>query len=353
MSNIKRRWHPGQYLRVAALGLMTLVAACGSTPGSNGGSSQPSPSGPLPTLRVVGGSQIPDPIEAYLYVAQAQGFFKKAGVQVDYTIASTGTVGISQTVAGQSDVFFGGMDPLPAANAGGSTIEMIYNQWYSPLWSMAYFSSHYNSISSLKGANVGVVSASSASIPLFKAALARANLTMSDVNAVAIGQAATSLAAIKAGRVDAAVWTTPWYAYLNQAKISYKRQDIPGTSGNYPGEGLAATPATVNSKKDTLVKFVSGFIEGQKYCLANVNRCARIYKSAAGDTVNSEALIADQIKIGQGLAKLPAAVHGVYGASDASFWQVMLNAQEVAGVIKTKPDPNTMFTNSIVNAANK
>src|ERR1700753_2440385 len=105
----------GAVLSIAvAIGL----AACGSSSSSNNStpsaqtsanaaaatraSAAATTGGALPTLNVVSGNEVPDPIEGYDYVAAAKGYFTQEGVKVNLATPPSGTVAMSDVVSGRA-----------------------------------------------------------------------------------------------------------------------------------------------------------------------------------------------------------------------------------------------------------
>jgi len=337
--------------RTAAVALvLSAVAVWGI-----GGGAPSLAQGPAPmSLKVAGGSAVPDMLNGEIYVGLQKGWFKQAGLDVSLINTTGAAVAVSTLSAGQVDVFMGAPDVIPGAVAKQADVVSIYQFGYSPIWKMAYFNSKYQSLAGLKGATVGVVSLSSATIPILQAALKGVGLSPQDITMVPIGSTATAVALIQAGRADAAVWTTSWFPYLDDAHVKYTTQPFPGLTDNYPGLQLASTRTELAnpSKRAALIKFLQVYTRVRKYCDGNLPGCAASYKTQSGDPEPVTQLI-EQARDRKPIVTLPAEAKGQYGYTAAHYWQTLVTLQVAAGVIQSAIPASSLFTTELIGPANQ
>ncbi len=215
-------------LSAAVISLMLLVAACSGT--SSTGTGSPSAAASLPTFRLV---DFPGDVFFTDVVAQKQGFFAKAGINVQNQSVATGPAALQLLVAGSIDgTLIGSSLPLVAA-AQNQDIKIIgtpygvsaFHIFVSNKAGLAAKATFPQGIQALKGKTIGLVALEGATYLSLKALLANAGVGADQVQLIAVGSPQAALAQMKAGRIDAYSNIQPTGVLLKDANIGYDYLD--------------------------------------------------------------------------------------------------------------------------------
>ena len=218
--------------RIAVVAAALLVAAgCGSNSAE--------PSGDNATIRV---AHVPSPLFAPLYVAQAKGYFKDAGIDVELEAVKSGQDAIPLAASGKLDVIVAGFSAgmFSALNSGlefdvvGSMGVSSGDPDDSPTaLEVSKTASGVDDIAGLKGKKIAVGGgAGSAGGYLLDSVLRRQGLSLKDVKPVNLSNPDME-AALKGGSVDAALTSAPFSTSIEENNV--------GTPLGVPAKGTFAT----------------------------------------------------------------------------------------------------------------
>ena len=258
-------------LAVVAVALTALVAACSTAGASNPPSPGPSASaapttsaGPsaspepsvTPTELVVGLGYIPNVQFAQFYLADQQGYYKDAGLDVELQNKSDLDL-IPLVGQGTIDIGIGdGTSVIPAVSNGIPVqyIATIYGKFPNIVFAKA--SSEIKSAADLKGKKVGTPGRYGSGWIMLQALLGSAGLTTNDVEIVEYPDY-TQRAAVERGTVDAAT------GFANNEPIQMERGGQPAVVLRIdaitplPGPGLIVGKGTLEAKHDAVAAFVA------------------------------------------------------------------------------------------------
>ena len=268
------RSHP---FAVGLVGLLVvaLVAGCGGAGSSAsirpsasvavGGSSEPSVT---PTKLVVGLGYIPSVQFAQFYLAQLQGYYADAGLDVEFQNKIDLDL-IPLVGQGAIDVGIGdGTSIIPAVSNGipVTYVATIYGKFPNIVFAKA--SSGITKAADLKGRKIGTPGRYGSGWVMLEALLASARLTIDDVEIVEYPEF-NQRAAVEQGAVDAATGfanNEPVQLELGGSKAVVLRID---DITPLPGPGLIVGSKALEGKSDAIAGFVAATLRAMEEIKAN------------------------------------------------------------------------------------
>jgi NitT/TauT family transport system substrate-binding protein len=269
-------------------------------------------------------------------VAQALGYFKDEGLQVDAPELGSGTKALQALIGGSADVDAGSYEHTIQMQAKGQSVKCLalYRQAVGTALGIAKSKADsFKSLKDLKGMTVGVSAPGNSSTYIFLTlVLARAGLQPSDVSVVGVGNGPIAVAAIRSGKIDAISTVDPALTVLTRSddiKIAFDTRNEEGTKEIYGG------------------KYASG-------CMMVKGDFAEKYPNTTQALVNATVralLWIQKASLDQIMALLPSTVTGtdrdMYRAAlENSFFTIapdgLVSQEEVENVLKvvSKADEN-------------
>ncbi len=215
-----------------------------------------------PKLTLAVGGQ---PLYIYLPLTLAQqlGYFKEAGVDVEIVDVAGGAKALEALLGGSASVVCGFIDHTISMQAQGKSIKMfvLYDRYPGLVLGVtkAGQAKGMKSIADLKGAKIGITAPGSSTHFFAQYLLAKNGVPVDDASYIGIGTAATAVAAVRRGVVDALVNVDPTITILTKngdAQILADTRTTLGTlrvfGGPYPAGGLYTTPAFIERNPKTM-----------------------------------------------------------------------------------------------------
>jgi len=210
-----------------------------------------------------------------LTISEQLGYFKAEGLDLEINDFGTGARASQAVVSGAADV---------CAGSFSRTIELQFkNQWFQSFVmqvrtpQIAFGVSvrnmpHYKNVADLKGRKIGVATLGSASYFTAGCVLARFDLKPSDVSFVEVGTAASALAALRSGHIDAISHTDPVMTMLEQkgdVKIIAETRTLKGTldvfGGPMPSTCLYGASDFIQKNPNTCQAMANAIVHGLKW----------------------------------------------------------------------------------------
>lgn len=140
------------------------------------------------------------------YVAKAEGFFTRNGLNVTLQAQPTGNQAVRGLAAGAGVFAAGGTDALAAADAQGGNLACIWDYATDDLSIIG--SSNVKTLKDLKGKTIGITDKSGPAYTLPVLALASAGLPASAAKYVVLGGRPALVTALASGKIQAAAFHT-------------------------------------------------------------------------------------------------------------------------------------------------
>jgi len=199
------------------------------------------------------------------YIAKEKGYFREEGLEPSLILASPG-VGINGLVAGNFH-FSASAGSASTAIARNLPLKVVLVNTFKPAF-WIYARGNVKSPLQLKGKKLAVSSLGGLSHTLARLALKKAGLDPDrEVVMIAAGTTDIRLAALQSTAVDAAVLNAPGKFKAKKAglnEVLFIGEQIDSLSG-----GVATTSELIQTRPETVQRFVTGAVKGLKYFLSN------------------------------------------------------------------------------------
>jgi NitT/TauT family transport system substrate-binding protein len=300
------------------------LAACGSGSPAASGASAKSPAGAM-TVKV-GIAPISD--FGQLFVAQAKGYFARAGLNVETTTVSSGTEGIAAVKGGSLDITYSAALPMFLSGAQGLNLrflgpgdEQAPGHWVSQLAVSA--NSPYTTEAQVlaQGKKIGMIGSSSPDAIALDMKLAQMHVAASSVPIVAL-PVPDLVTALRTSEVNSSIPQGPFLPMgLENHSIRVVDPDFEAILGNIvPTGGYVAKSSWISSNKAAVTAFNKSITEATQYINSNPAGAAEIINSAT----KTPAAIAKRVVV-------PKFVSRLSGAS----LQTQINQAHSVGILAT------------------
>jgi NitT/TauT family transport system substrate-binding protein len=338
------RHRPARLAAVATL-LVAIVGGCST--GGAGGTAVPPSNPPTASLApgesaepsltatklVVGLGYIPSVQFAQFYLAEQNGYYADAGLDVEFQNKIDPEL-ITLVGQGSIDVGIGdGTSVIPAVSNGipVAYIATIYGKFPNIVFAKA--SSGITKAADLKGKKVGVPGRYGSGWIMLQALLASAGLTTADIEIIEYPDF-TQEAAVELGAVDAATGfanNEPVQLELHGQKASILAIDA---ITPLPGPGLVAGTETLDEQHDAVSAFVTATLQAMEEIKANptsgLDAAIKAVPELAKDRETQAALLAATVATWTGTAQ---EAHGL-GAIDRAGWEKSITYLQSLGLTK-------------------
>jgi NitT/TauT family transport system substrate-binding protein len=325
--------HPrNRAIRLAAVATLLVAIVAGCNTGGGGSAVPPSnpPTGSLlpgetaepsvtATKLVVGLGYIPSVQFAQFYLAQQNGYYADAGLDVEFQNQIDPNL-ITLVGQGAIDVGIGdGTSVIPAVSNGIpiAYVATIYGKFPNIVFAKA--SSGITTAADLKGKKVGIPGRYGSGWIMLQALLKSANLTTDDIEIIEYPDFTQEIA-VELGAVDAATGfanNEPVLLELHGQKASILRID---SITPLPGPGLIAGTATLDEQHDAVAAFVAATLQAMVEIKANptvgLDAAIKAVPALANDRETQAALLAATIATWTG----PTQEARGLGAIDRAGW---------------------------------
>jgi ABC-type nitrate/sulfonate/bicarbonate transport system substrate-binding protein len=278
-----------------------------------------------------------------VYVANAQGFWRDAGVDVELTITGSSIEQLNALKQGRYDIGFQQVDHVVRGVEQGADLFIFMGQSHAPELSLIV-APDVTRVEDLKGKTIIVDDARTGYSLLLKSLFARHGLTPEDTHFKNVGGSQERFDAMKAGEGSACFLNPPFDRNLVAAGLKSL-----GSSSDffptYPGPIAAARRAWAREHTPELIAFIRGFNQAYAWLQSAA-------KGANADAV--WALLPDHLKMPPEAAL--RALRNVYGrprpeVTAGGIQQVMALVWAAEGYTHSQPAPEKYFDLSYLQQA--
>lgn len=209
-----------------------------------------------------------------LTLADQLGFFRQAGVHVDFMAHDAGAHAMASLVSGQADVVAGAFEHLFHASPSGHKHQAFVLMGRSPQVSMgiSYRLSRVKSLAELKGAKVGVTSVGSSTHTMASQWLMLHGVLPEDVSFVEVGSSVGVWDALRSGGIDALCNPDPimhWLEMRNEVLLVGEARSLQGAQqvmgGAVPGASLIAREEFLQRQPEVAQALSDGVVHALKW----------------------------------------------------------------------------------------
>jgi ABC-type nitrate/sulfonate/bicarbonate transport system substrate-binding protein len=340
---------------VAVAGLtVTALVACSSskkTTASSGGSSSSGAPQTLTDIKL--GYPLPNVQSVAVQIAQNNGVFKSAGLNVTATSLGTAAVVNSALISGSVEYSLTSASQLITSvgkGAGiialsqytvGTPVDIIYSNQFIKAHNLSKSTPIAQLVESLKGAHVGV--SSPVIIDQQNELLKAYNVDPASVNTVTVSSEGALLNLIKTGQIDAFIAGPPQPQIAADAgggQILVTSLNAPEWSAGNANLVLAANKSYAEAHPDLTKQVVKGVAAAVQYVLQHPDDAA---------TQSVDLLKATKAEI---VASIPLAGYSKCAPMTSALWAKTLSFSQASGTLpaSAKADKGTVWTNDYVAA---
>ena len=316
------------------LGMALVLSSCGSPTSANG-------LGTLTKIRLPMG-YIPNIQFAPFYVAIQKGYFRDAGIEIDFDYKFE-TDGVKLVGSGELPFALVSGEQVLLARAQGLPVVYVTG-WYQQYPVSVVAKSNLGILvpQDLKGKKIGLPGLFGASYVGLRALLFSAHMKESDVSLDAIGFNQVDL--MSAGKQDIVA------VYTANEPIQLRARGIPVTEirvADYvelASNGILASEKVISENPQLVRKFVGAFLKGLTDTIAQPDEAFKISESYIPNFSSLDANVQKQVLA----ASIEEWKANKLGYSDPKAWENMQNVLLDMGLIKQKMDLNKAFTNEFI-----
>jgi NitT/TauT family transport system substrate-binding protein len=208
-----------------------------------------------------------------LTIAESRGYFKAQGLDVEISDFSGGAKSLQALVGGSVDVVTGAYEHTIRMQAKGQDIRAVIELGRFPGIVVAVKKDvKFTGPGDFRGMKIGVTAPGSSTNLLMNFVLAKAGLTPQDVSYIGVGSAASAVAAIRKGEIDAISHLEPVITMLERGgdiRIVVDTRTEAGTrslfGGSNPAAVLYAPQAFIEANPKTVQALVNAFYAALKW----------------------------------------------------------------------------------------
>lgn len=299
-----------------------------------------------------------------LAVAKEMGYFEAEGIDAEIILTGDSAAAVQGVVSGRIDIGSTPPEPLLQAqtqDGPAGNLVLMYNYIRQQTGSIAVLdSSPIRKLEDFKGAVIGQATLGSSNLVLSNGILAKAGLQPErDFTHLATGTGAQALQALQQDQVDAlSLWDTEYAAM--EAKGTKLRTFTHPEVEKLFSTTYFSTPEYLKENSDTAAGFGRAMAKATLFTKTNPEAALRILYDAYPETRTAGTAVEDQLK-----TDLPALTArtglltagdpvsnkswGAYDPAGVAAWTTF--ARE-AGIISKDLDPQTIYTNELVERIN-
>ena len=290
-------------------------------------------------------------------LAKQLGEYEKAGVDVEMIDFKGGSQALQAVIGGSADVVSGYYDHCVNLAAKGQNLQsfVVYDRYPGMILAVSPEATDIKSIKDLAGKAVGVSAPGSSTDFFLKYLLAKNGMDPNGTSVVGIGLAATAVAAMEHGKVQAAVMLDPAATLLQNkfkdkfrilADVRTQKDTLDIFGGEYPGGSLYTRADWIQKNEATVQKLTNAVIATLKWIHSHTPE--EVMAKMPEDLVGPDK--------GLYLAALKntLAMYSTTGKMDPKGAEAVLAvfAQSVPEIAKANIDLSKTYTNRFVDRAN-
>ena len=200
---------------------------------------------------------------APIWITKEAGFFKKNGLDVDLVFIPGGPTAAAALMAGEMQVVAMAGPAIVTSNLAGSDLVMIAGIVNTFAFQFVTIK-EITAPAQLKGKRIGVNRFGAAPDVAARYGLKHMGIDPREVVILQLGEQATRLAAMKAGRLEAAILLPP-ITTMAQKEGMNVLLDMSEIGAEFQITGLASSRSFLTQKRPSALKFMRAFVEGIHY----------------------------------------------------------------------------------------
>lgn len=287
----------------------------------------------------IGLGYIPNVQFTPFYAADAMGYYKTEGFEVDFKHGYVSEL-MPLLLQGKIDAVVGDAEDAIFAQAQGAKVKYVLAMYQKlPVTIFSLSSKDIVKVNDLKGKTLGIPGAFGASYIALQALLAKNKLKETDLQIAPIGF--TQLEAVKAGRVDAAL------GFINNEPLVLRQQNTKvntlDLTGAYPmvGNGVIVSDRLLKDRV-TLQKILRATQKGLAYTVTNPQKAFEVGKKYFGSAGGDISVLNASVNLMRSSYTNKTAL----GYSDPSSWAKAVNVLKSLGKVPANAKASDFYSNA-------
>jgi len=220
------------------------------------------------------GMSAPDVTEFPVWMAQAAGLDAKEGLKFEAILMEGGSRGLQVLLSGEIQAMHVGLAPVVQANKQGGDLRLIIATANTvPI--TIFTTPGIKTGQDLKGKTIGISTYGSETDIAVSIALQRFGLTRQDVTISQVGGTGLRLAALTAGRLDAAPLLEPTITAAREKGFN-PLLDLAAAKTPWIFDGLVVQNAYLKEHRDTLLRVLKAYAASVYLALANEQKAKEV-----------------------------------------------------------------------------
>lgn len=284
--------------------------------------------------------------EGNIFVSEAKGYFKDAGLEIEWIPGAGSGVALTNMIASNGDIAFVGPEALLLAADKGAKLKAIYDLYPQNAFNVfALKSKQIITPYDLKGKKVGVISMGSGTRYNLATILAINGMSENDVELVALGLNAAP--AILDGKVDAMASTDTILYGMQASGLGavdvIRARDYLNTSTDL----FVIEEKNYEAKRDFYTRFLRAYRKGMEDTIKNPQEAAKITAKVAIDG-KDPIKVMGSLKLRILTSQSALTRKNGLGWIDIAPLQECATVYKKAGFIKNDIDLSKIVTNELV-----
>src|SRR5882757_1417359 len=209
-----------------------------------------------------------------VWMGEASGFYEKEGVKVEVITMEGGTRGVQVLMSGEIQAMHVGLAPVVQANKQGADLRLVTSTGNTiPI--TIFGTPAVKRMAELNGKTIGISTSGSETDLALSIALKNAGLNRQDVTISQIGGSSQRFGALSAGRIDAAPLLEPGITMAKEKGFN-PLVDLAAAKTPWIFDSVVVTNSYLKSQRDTLTRFVRGYIAGAYLALSDEKKAKEV-----------------------------------------------------------------------------
>lgn len=209
-----------------------------------------------------------------VFIADAKGFFSAAGLKMEIVAAPSASAGTQQVTAGSAHIGAGGLvDPIRAIDRGAQ-ITLLRIETQAPAYSI-FAKPTFKSMAELKGRTVMIGGIKDITRIFFERTAIPNGLKPGEYDMVFAGTAASRVAALVSGAIDATILLPP-FTFKAEAAGFKNLADVPDFVKDLPFSGIMVNLAWARQNKPAVAAFLQAMAQGADWFNNESNRAEAV-----------------------------------------------------------------------------
>src|SRR5829696_4612014 len=209
-------------------------------------------------IRVSGGGMTP--LHSLIWVANQEGLFRKYGMDVEYLVMNSGTLGVQTLLSNDSQFLFSTGALAVTANLQGADIAMItggFNLFAFKLIGRP----ELRGVADLRGKKISISQFGSATDFAVQASLEKFGVDPKQATVIQLGASSNRLTALTNGSTDASLFTEPFATMAIKKHKMNLLLDMAEAGMAYPQSCLMIKRSYLDANRDKATGFVKALVE--------------------------------------------------------------------------------------------